>query len=100
MGNTFRTRAVGINTNKSYHTLQMDKSPDFFDAAVEIETERLKLVPVSMQWKLDCFREFNADITTYMHHSPPKDPSVVENNIRRFTEELKQGTNLQLVVLK
>jgi RimJ/RimL family protein N-acetyltransferase len=72
--------------------------PNFL--AVEIETERLKLVPLSMQWKMDCFREFNADITTYMQWGPPKDPSVVEENIKKSLDELKNGVGLHLVILK
>lgn len=72
--------------------------PNFL--AVKIETERLKLVPISMEWKMDCFHEFNPEITTYMHHAPPKDPSVVEKFIMESLEELKHGTNLQLVILK
>lgn len=81
--------------------MPMEKAPDRPNfLAVEIETERLKLVPISMQWKMDCFREFTPEITTYMHPAPSKDPSGVETFINESLEGLQDGTNLQLVILK
>ena len=79
----------------------MDKPADHPNfLAVEIQTERLKLVPISMQWKMDCFLEFTPEITTYMFPAPSKDPSGVEKFINESLEGLKDGTNLQLVILK
>lgn len=68
--------------------------------AIEIETERLKIAPMSMEYKMDCFREYTPEITKYMFHAPPKDPSVIEEVIRSSLEEMKNGTNLPLVILK
>lgn len=79
----------------------MERTPDHSKfLAVEIETKRLKIVPISMQHKMDCFREFTPEITAYMFHAPPKDPSVVEQVISKSQEEMNSGTNLQLVILK
>lgn len=76
----------------------MQDHPNFL--AVEIETERLKIVPMTMDYKMDCFREYTSEITTYMFHEPPKDPSMIEKVICTSLEEMKNGTNLPLVILK
>lgn len=77
---------------------KMSEKPNFLN--VKIETERLKIVPMSMEYKMDCFREYTPEITAYMFHEPPKDPAVIEEVIRSSLEEMKNGTNLPLVILK
>ncbi len=66
---------------------------------IKIPTDRLLLVPISLKYKEDIFREFTAEITYFMY---PKPPEKIEETID-FIEEslvgLKDGSNLQLVVL-
>lgn len=49
---------------------------------VTITTQRLKLVPISMEYKHDIFREFNAEVTAQMISSPSKNISETENYIK------------------
>ncbi|MFA6259501.1 MAG: GNAT family N-acetyltransferase [Candidatus Peribacteraceae bacterium] len=69
-------------------------------SAVVIETERLKIVPISMQWKIDIFHEFTSEITTYMYPAPAKHSSDTEKFIKESMIGLANGTDLQLVILK
>lgn len=76
-----------------------DSKPPLNLMAVVIETQRLKLVPISMRWKMDCFQEFSPEITLYMQPAPASDISQTEKFIQESLEGLKKGTNLQLVIL-
>lgn len=64
-----------------------------------IESERLLLVPISMEHKDDIFREFTEEVTTYMYPAPAKDISETENFIENSLKGLGEGSNLQLVIL-
>lgn len=64
-----------------------------------IGSERLLLVPVAMKYKDEIFREFSAEITVFMHPAPAKDIAEIEEWIEDCLKGLRQGNNLQLVIL-
>ncbi len=67
---------------------------------VTIETERLRLVPVTSQYREEIFREFTPEITGFMF---PKSPDKIEETdefIATSERELKDGKTLQIVILK
>lgn len=67
---------------------------------VIIETERLRLVPISPQYREESFREFTPEITRFML---PKSPDTIEETdafIASAELDLKNGKNLTIVVLK
>lgn len=63
-----------------------------------IESDHLLLVPISMQYKDEIFREYSPEITSYMD-PPPKDISEVEKLINDSLKGLSEGSNLQLIIL-
>ena len=64
-----------------------------------IESERLLLVPISMQYKDEIFREFSDEITAFMYPAPAKDISETEEFVKNSLKGLSEGSNLQLVIL-
>lgn len=67
---------------------------------VIIETERLRMVPITPQYRKEIFQEFTPEITRFMF---PKSPEKIEDTdefIRTSEQELKSGKTLQIVVLK
>ncbi|HOV15245.1 MAG TPA: GNAT family N-acetyltransferase [Spirochaetota bacterium] len=68
--------------------------------SISIENEKLLLVPISLQYKEDIFREFNNSITTYMYPKPPEKIKETEDFINDSLENMGLGTNIQLVILK
>jgi len=65
-----------------------------------LETERLLLVPLSMKFKHDVFREFNTSIAQFMFPKPPDKIEETEEFIRVSEEGIKAGEDLQLVITK
>lgn len=65
-----------------------------------LETERLLLVPLSMKYKHDVFREFNSSISQYMFPKPPEKIEETEEFISKSEEAIKSGSDLQLVITK
>ena len=66
---------------------------------VEIRTARLLLVPVSMVYREEIFQTFTPEITTYMHPRPAERIEETEAFINRSLEELREGSDLVLVIL-
>lgn len=64
-----------------------------------IESERLLLVPISMQYKDEIFREFSPEITTFMFPASAKEISETEKFIKDSLKGLGEGSNLQLVII-
>lgn len=66
---------------------------------MKIETSRLKLVPVSEQYKADILAEFTPEITRYM----PYTPNGEEQEIQEFLDKAKLGlinrTDIVLAVI-
>jgi [ribosomal protein S5]-alanine N-acetyltransferase len=67
---------------------------------IEIITNRLVLIAIGMQYKAEIFREFTEEITTYMYPRAANDISDTEYFIEESLQELREGYNLQLVILK
>ncbi|KKW41710.1 MAG: acetyltransferase [Candidatus Magasanikbacteria bacterium GW2011_GWA2_56_11] len=67
--------------------------------AERIESERLLLVPISMRYRDEIFREFSPEITTFMYEAPAKDISGIEVFIENSLKGLNEGSNLQLVIV-
>lgn len=65
-----------------------------------ISTERLLLVPVSMEFKEDVFREFNQEITQYMVPRPATDISETEAFITSAREKMKQHKDFVCFIVK
>ena len=66
---------------------------------VHIETERLLLVPITIDYADAIFDEFTEDVTQYMYPAPPRRIQDTELFIREALIGLERGNNLQLVVL-
>ena len=70
---------------------------DYLSAA-RIETERLVLLPISLQWKEDIFREFNEEITHYLMGKPAKNVAETEAFIASAIEDMEKGEELVFVI--
>lgn len=66
---------------------------------VEIQTSRLLLLPISLEYKDEIFSEFTKAITTYMYSCPTQTIVETEAFIQNSIKKLEDGTNLQLVIL-
>ena len=66
---------------------------------VNIETNRLLLVPINRKYAEDIFRTFTAVITGYMYPRPATDISETLEFIDSALKGLENGTNLQLVIV-
>lgn len=85
--------------NKSTRLLGIDG--DSIDlTAFELDTQRLSLRPISMDYAQDIFREFTSRITRYMGPKPPERIEETQDFIRSSLSALQSGVGLQLVILK
>ena len=66
---------------------------------VIIETPRLKLVPTSLQYAPEIFKEFTQEITTFMYPKPAKEIKETEAFINTSIKEMENGETLQVVIL-
>ena len=64
-----------------------------------IETKRLSLKPISLNYADEMFVEFDDGITLFMYPRPAKNITEIEKFIEGSMQGLKHGSNLQLVVL-
>jgi RimJ/RimL family protein N-acetyltransferase len=67
---------------------------------VQIETERLRLVPVGMKFKEEIFREFQEPVTEFVYTKPPEKVEDTEDFIRKAQQSIREGTDLTMAVLK
>lgn len=74
-------------------------NPNLILLKVKIVTPRLLLQPISKIYEEDIFREFNEEITRYIYPCPAKDISETRSFIEDSIVRMKNGTDLQLVVL-
>lgn len=65
-----------------------------------LETDRLLLVPVSRKYKEEIFREFTAEITTYMHPRPATKMKDTLTFIKIARKQIKNGENLVVAILR
>jgi [ribosomal protein S5]-alanine N-acetyltransferase len=63
-----------------------------------LATKRLLLVPISMKYKDDIFREFTPEVATYLYHKPGSITDT-ENFINQSLEKMSQGKSLDIVIL-
>lgn len=66
---------------------------------VKIETPNLLLVPISMKYREDIFREFTEEIAKYMFPQPSADISATDAFINNSLKDLAEGKDLQIVIL-
>lgn len=64
-----------------------------------IETERLVLMPITMEYAEDIFTEFTQEITTYMSPKPAKGISETEKFIQESIDKMMTRKNYQAVIL-
>jgi RimJ/RimL family protein N-acetyltransferase len=64
-----------------------------------IETERLLLKPISYEYAEYIFKEFTQEITEYMMPKPAESIEETKEFIKKSLDELKKGTNFQLVIV-
>jgi len=74
------------------------QAPDL--SLVSIESERLKLVPVSRKYSRDIFREFTADITRYMVPAPVDHIDEIYAFIDTSREKMVVGDQLVMAILE
>jgi len=65
----------------------------------EIETERLRLEPITIQYADDIFNEFTEEITQYMVPKPAKEIRETKNFIIGAIEKNHKEENIQLIIL-
>jgi RimJ/RimL family protein N-acetyltransferase len=66
---------------------------------VIIETPRLKLVPTSLKYAPEIFKEFTPEITTYMYPKSAKEISETETFINTSVQNMEKREELQVVIL-
>lgn len=66
---------------------------------VQIETERLLLVPVSREYTEEIFLEYREPMTTYMNNTTTGSREALEKRMIERENELKEGKVLFMVVL-
>lgn len=66
---------------------------------IKLETDRLLLIPVSMKYKYEVFKEFQEPVTKHMYPSAPKKIEETEQFIKEAFEDLEKGTDLQVHIL-
>lgn len=66
---------------------------------VEICSERVRLIPITMDYAQDIFDHFTAEVTTYMYPKPSENLQSVNTFIESSLKGLDDGTNLQMVIL-
>src|ERR1035437_3585730 len=64
-----------------------------------ILTDRLKLIPTSLQYATEIFREFTDEVTTYMYPKSAREISETEAFINTSLREMENGETLQVVIL-
>ena len=71
--------------------------PDLF--SLTIEGDRIKLLAIDNRFATDIFREFTAEVTTYMIPSPTESIEGTKSFIAASRRGMKAGYNLQFVVI-
>jgi RimJ/RimL family protein N-acetyltransferase len=66
---------------------------------VIIETERLRLVPLSEKYASEIFQEFTEEITTYMSPRSPENREETVEYIASMIPKIKDGEDFPVVIL-
>ncbi|NMF61791.1 GNAT family N-acetyltransferase [Brasilonema octagenarum] len=67
---------------------------------VSLESTRLILQGISLEYTEDVFREFTSEITTFMYPKPADNISETEKVIKGMIQQREKKTDLVLVILK
>lgn len=67
---------------------------------IQIITERLKIVPLSLEYAEPMFSEFTEEITTFMHPKSPDSPEDTISYIKSEIPKIENGDELPVVILK
>lgn len=65
---------------------------------VSIDSERLRLLPISSKYREDIFREFTDEITEYMKPPTPKEISETDAFIEKSEKEMREGIEATFVI--
>lgn len=68
-------------------------------SGIEIQTERLLLVAITMDYAEVIFREFQLPVTEFVYSKPATHTGETKEFIQKSIEGLKNGSNLQVVIL-
>lgn len=60
---------------------------------MDIETNRLRLVPVTSKHTTDIFKYFTNEVTTYMYPCPAKEISETQNIVERWVKQRAEKTD-------
>ncbi len=63
-----------------------------------IKTERLLLIPISMDYCNSIFKEFSEEIAVFMFPQPAKSIGDTENFINDSIEKMRVGSDIQQVI--
>jgi [ribosomal protein S5]-alanine N-acetyltransferase len=66
---------------------------------IRIETERLRLVPVSARYAEDIFQEYRDPVIQFMNHGPPENLAVLVKRIEERQAGMKEGIRLSMAIL-
>lgn len=66
---------------------------------VTIETERLRLVPVTTEYAEQIFLEYRDPIIQYMNYGPPESLEFLEERMKQQKIEMENGIQLSMVIL-
>jgi ribosomal-protein-alanine N-acetyltransferase len=69
------------------------------DINVKVDTERLKLRPVSNKYKVDICNEFTAEVTKFMPFNPIGDIKMTEEFLENSLLELIDGNSIHFCIL-
>jgi len=67
--------------------------------SITIETERLLLVPITLQYTEEIFKEFTSEITSYMFPKPAENIAETKGFIQDSIDRMNMWINYQAVIL-
>ena len=66
---------------------------------VQIETERLRLVPGTVDFAEQIFLEYRDPVIQYMNYGPPESLEVLTKRMKDRETEMKEGVQLFMAIL-
>lgn len=64
-----------------------------------IETKRLLLKPINLEYAEDIFNEFNEEVTHFMYPKPPSKISETINYIKETQKKIQKGEDLTMCII-
>ncbi len=87
------------NQNKNQGKINPDVKKDWDISTLQIETERLILKPVSLDYAEDIFREFTPEVTQNLLTQPTGNFEDTRKFILKNQEKMQQKMGIQMVIL-